>query len=136
MLVDGAALGRHIAPQSGQPLLQPSPAIDNQELRLAQPARDETGGVGGPRLAGLGPHILDRQQHLRPSWRTPSTTSSTIEVALRSSLTRTTVPSRIRRTIGSAASERAFQGFQSAFTLSPQPAHGIPRLRQGGLLIT
>ncbi len=44
-----------------------------------------------------------------PSWRTPSTTSSTIEVALRSSLTRTTVPSRIKRTIGSAASERAFQ---------------------------
>src|SRR6516225_5146358 len=31
MLVDGAALGRHIAPQSGQRLLQPSPAIDNQE---------------------------------------------------------------------------------------------------------
>ena len=36
MFVDRAALGRHIAPQSGQRLLQPSPAIDNQELRLAQ----------------------------------------------------------------------------------------------------
>ena len=37
-------------------------------------------------------------------------------MALRLSLTRTTVPSRIRRTIGSAASERAFQASQSAFT--------------------
>src|SRR6516225_6968101 len=34
-----------------------------------------------------------------PSSRTPSTTKSTIEVALRSSRTRTTVPSRIRRTV-------------------------------------
>jgi len=41
MLVDGAALGRHIAPQSSQRLLQPSPAIDNQEFRLAQLALDE-----------------------------------------------------------------------------------------------
>ena len=39
-----------------------------------------------------------------------------IEVALRSSRTHTTVPSRISRTIGSSASERAFQASQSAFT--------------------
>src|SRR5438067_9881552 len=64
MLVDGAALGRYIAPQSGQSLLQPSPAIDNQELRLAQPALDEIVEDGAPSLAGLATHILDRQQHL------------------------------------------------------------------------
>jgi hypothetical protein len=64
MLVDGAALGRHIAPQSGQRLLQPSPAIDNQELRLAQLALDEVVEDGPPSLAGLATHILDRQQHL------------------------------------------------------------------------
>ena len=45
------------------------------------------------------------------------TTSNEIAVALRSSRTRTTVPSRISRTIGSAASERAFQLCQSACTL-------------------
>src|ERR1700758_3522724 len=64
MLVDGTALGRHIAPQSGQRLLQPSPAIDNQELRLAQPPLDEIVDHGAPSLAGLAAHILDRQQHL------------------------------------------------------------------------
>ena len=35
-------------------------------------------------------------------------------VALRSSRTRTTVPSRISRTIGSSTSERAFQASQAA----------------------
>src|SRR5271168_2152304 len=45
------------------------------------------------------------------------TTSSEIEVALRSSRTRTTVPSRISRTIGSSASEREFHASQSPFTL-------------------
>src|ERR1035438_3600384 len=52
-----------------------------------------------------------------PSWRPPMTTSSEMEVALRSSRTRTTVPSRIRRTIGSSASEREFHASQSPFTL-------------------
>src|SRR5438876_10168181 len=64
MLVDGAALGRHIAPQSSQRLLQPSPAIDNQELRLAQLALDEVVEDGAPGVAGLATHILVRQQHL------------------------------------------------------------------------
>jgi len=42
------------------------------------------------------------------SSRTPMTTRSEIDVALRSSRNRTTVPSRISRTIGSLCSERAF----------------------------
>lgn len=41
MLVDRAALGRHVAPKGGQRLLQPSTAVDDQELWLAQPALDE-----------------------------------------------------------------------------------------------
>jgi len=45
------------------------------------------------------------------------TTSNEIAVALRSSRVRTTVPSRINRTIGSSASERAFHASQSLFTL-------------------
>jgi hypothetical protein len=40
-----------------------------------------------------------------------------MDVAFRSSRTRTTVPSRINRTIGSSASERPFQASQSPFTL-------------------
>ena len=51
-----------------------------------------------------------------PSSRTPITTSSEIEVAFRSRRTFTTVPSRIRRTIGSLASDRVFQASQSVFT--------------------
>src|SRR5881398_2976583 len=37
MLVDGAALGRHVAPQGRQRLLQPGPAIDNQKPWLDEP---------------------------------------------------------------------------------------------------
>lgn len=48
-----------------------------------------------------------------PSRRTPKTTSSEIEVALRSSRTRTTVPSRIKRTTSSLARLRLFQASQS-----------------------
>jgi hypothetical protein len=63
------------------------------------------------------PMLLIASSTFWPSARTPRTTSSEIEVALRSSRTRTTVPSRIRRTIGSPASERVFQASQSLFTL-------------------
>ena len=62
------------------------------------------------------PMFLTASNTFWPSARTPMTTSSEIDVALRSSRTRTTVPSRISRTIGSAASERAFQASQSPFT--------------------
>jgi hypothetical protein len=55
------------------------------------------------------PMLLIASSTFWPSARTPRTTSSEIEVALRSSRTRTTVPSRIKRTIGSPASERVFQ---------------------------
>jgi hypothetical protein len=69
-----------------------------------------------PGVAALPAHGLDREQHLL-TIRTPRTTSSEIAVALWSSRTSTTVPSRISRTTGSSASERAFQASRSAFTL-------------------
>jgi len=62
------------------------------------------------------PMFLAANSTFWPSSRTPSTTRSTIAVAFRSSRTRTTVPSRIRRMIGSSANERAFQASQSPFT--------------------
>ena len=34
VLVNRAALGRHVAPEPGQRLLQPAPAVNNQELWL------------------------------------------------------------------------------------------------------
>jgi len=64
VLVDRAALGWHVTPEGGQRPLQPSPAVDDQELRLAQPAPDEIVEHGAPRLPGLTSHILDGQQHL------------------------------------------------------------------------
>jgi hypothetical protein len=67
--------------------------------------------------ASLSPPMLrtDRRTFC-PSPRMPSTTSSEMLVAWRSSRTRTTVPSRISRTMSSSASERWFQASQSAFT--------------------
>ena len=73
----------------------------------------------------LHPCFLSASNTFWPSSRTPMTTSNDIEVALRSSRTRTTVPSRISRTIGSSASERAFQASQSAFTFRHHPAHRV-----------
>jgi hypothetical protein len=52
-----------------------------------------------------------------PSRRTPGTTSSEMSVALLSSRIRTTVPSRISRTMSSSASERRHQVSRSLFTL-------------------
>jgi hypothetical protein len=48
-----------------------------------------------------------------PSRRTPKTTSNEIAVALRSSRTRTTVPSRTSRTMFSSLSERRHHASQS-----------------------
>ena len=67
--------------------------------------------------AGRPPMLLIASNTFWPSARTPMTTRSEMEVALRSSRTRTTVPSRMSRTIGSSASERAFHASQSLFTL-------------------
>ena len=59
MLVDGAALGWHIAPQRGQRLLQPGSAVDHQELWPAQPALAKVVEHGAPSLAGFAAHVLD-----------------------------------------------------------------------------
>src|SRR5215472_295923 len=63
VLVDGAALPWHVAPEGGQCLLQPSAAVDDQKLWLAQPALDEIVENGAPCLAGLAAHVLRGQQH-------------------------------------------------------------------------
>src|SRR6516165_5310897 len=64
LLVNGAALGWHIAPERGQRLFQPGSAVDNQQLWPAQPALDQIVENHAPSLAGLATHVLDGQQHL------------------------------------------------------------------------
>jgi hypothetical protein len=76
------------------------------------------------------PMALTASKTFWPSERTPITTSSEIAVALRSSRTRTTVPSRISRVIGSSASERVFHASQSLH-LAAHPAHRV--LAQGSI---
>ena len=55
VLVDRAALCRHVAPEGGQCLLQPRTAVDDQKLWLAQPALDEIVENGAPRRAATAP---------------------------------------------------------------------------------
>src|ERR1019366_5527339 len=107
VLMNRAALHRHSVPDRGDGLVEPRRAIDNEEFGPTQPALDEVVQHSAPCLGALPAHaLLIASSTFWPSTRTPRTTRSEIEVALRSSRTRTTVPSRIRRTIGSSASER------------------------------
>jgi hypothetical protein len=134
VLVHRAALNRDVGPKCGQRLLEAGSAIDDDKLRRLQAAFDQIVEKGPPPPATLngfavrGPDGLRQAASLSPplfftasstfwpSWRTPSATKREIEVAFLSSRTRTTVPSRMRRMIGSSARERAFHPSQSPFT--------------------
>ena len=95
-------------------------AVDDDQLRRSQSAPDEIVRAAHARAAYAFPaHALDREQHLL-AVGAHAATSNEIEVALLSSRTRATVPSRISRTIGSSASERAFQASQSPFLVLRQ----------------
>src|SRR5262249_43330562 len=116
VLVNRAALGRHVAPEGGQCLLQPVPPSTIRNSGLRSPRLTRSSRTARHAALVSPPMFLAANSTFWPSSRTPSTTRSTIAVAFRSSRTRTTVPSRIRRMIGSAANERAFQASQSPFT--------------------
>ena len=64
VLVDGAALGRHLRPQRRQRLLQAGGAVDDQELGRLQPAGDEVVEQRPPGGLALAAHVPHRQQHL------------------------------------------------------------------------
>ena len=71
-----------------------------------------------------------------PSARTPSAISNEIEVALLSSRTRATVPSRISRTIGCSASERAEAervSRQVVYRVQEDPAKAEVMLNEWGM---
>jgi hypothetical protein len=96
----------------------PCRALDDEELGPSQTPLDEIVEDSAPCPGAFAAHALDREHTFWPSSRTPIATSSEMEVALRSSRTRTTVPSRMSRTIGSSASKRAFQASQGRATVA------------------
>src|ERR1700751_4798657 len=108
MLVNRAALDQNIRPKRGERFLKAGSAIGDDELRRLQAAFDEIIEERPPGSFAFSTHVLDRQE--------PRAMRSAIEVDFLSSLTRTTVPSRISRVIGSSVRERAFQAFQPPLT--------------------
>src|SRR6516165_10368309 len=125
VLVDGAALGGDIIPQRSQCLLQPGPAVDNQKLRLAQPALDQIVENGAPRRAGLATHVLDRQQHLLAVLANPEPDQEhnrggfAVEPNPHHGAVEDQADDRL-------VSERAHvPGIPIGFYLPPHPAHGI-----------
>src|SRR5437764_7593716 len=102
VLVDRAALGRHVAPEGGQRLLQPSAAVDNQKLWLRSPRLTRSSRTARHAALVSPPMFLTANSTFWPSSRTPSTTRSTIEVALRSRRTRTSAI-QDQRMIGTSA---------------------------------
>src|ERR1700745_610131 len=108
MLVNRAAWDQNLRPKRGERFLKAGSAIGDDELRRLQAAFDEIIEERPPGSFAFSTHVLDRQE--------PRAMRSEIEVDFLSSLTRTTVPSRISRVIGSSVRERAFQAPQSPFT--------------------
>jgi hypothetical protein len=112
------ALDRYAVPHRGDRILEPRRPVDDEKLGPPQATPDEIVEHRPPGLALLSPPmLLTASNAFWPSTRTPMTTSSEIAVALRSSRTRITVPSRMSHTIGSSANERASHASQSLFTL-------------------
>ena len=63
VLVDGAALDRHVVPHGGNRALKPRAAINDEEFRPPQAALDEIIEHGAPGLGALAAHLLDRQEN-------------------------------------------------------------------------
>jgi hypothetical protein len=74
------------------------------------------------------PHALDRKRQLFAIGAHAAHNKREIEVALRSSCTRTTVPSAMSRTIDSSASEWAFHASQSLLHNTPLTTFSLTAL--------
>ncbi len=109
-----AALGRHVRPQGCQGPAAPS-VIRNAGVR--SPRATSSSRMLRHAASLSPPMFLIDSSTFCPSRRTPSTTSSEMLVAFRSSRTRTTVPSRIRRTTSSPARSRRVHASQSVRSL-------------------
>ena len=107
MLVHRAPLCRHAFPDGSERLLEPRRAVHDDELGPAQARPMRSSRTARQASVVSPPMCLTASSTFWPSTRTPIATRSEIAVALRSSRTRTAVPSRISRTIGSSWRERA-----------------------------
>src|SRR5207342_2955882 len=86
------------------------------EFGRLQPAGDEVVEQRPPGGLALAAHVLHGEQHLLAVAAHVEDARSEIDAAFLSSRTRTTVPSRISRTMSSASSGRFDQASQSVFT--------------------
>ena len=66
LLVDGAALDRHVVPQARKRRLEALAAVDDDQLRLDQAARQELLEHGPPGGFAFTAHVTDRKHHLLP----------------------------------------------------------------------
>jgi hypothetical protein len=98
----GAALQRHVVPQTGERRLEALATVDHDTRSgLAMPPASRSSSTAREAALLSPPSFLIASTTFWPSRRTPSTISSEMAVALRSSRTLTTVPSRISRTMSS-----------------------------------
>src|SRR6202035_4221532 len=81
VLVNRAALGRHVAPERDQRLLQPLPPSTIRNSGLCSPRRTRSSRTASQASLVSPPMFLTASSTFWPSSRTPSTTRSTIEVA-------------------------------------------------------
>ena len=89
VLMNSAPLHRHAIPDGGDCFLQARRAIDDEKGRPPQATLDQIVENGAPGFGESPPMFLTASSTFWPSSRTPMTTSSEIDVALRSSRTRT-----------------------------------------------
>ena len=131
MFVHRAPLDQDIRPKRRKRLLEAWRTVDDHELRRLQATFDE---------------IVEKSPPGRPRFRRPCSSppgnffghpawyaerdQQRDRRRLLSSRTRTTVPSRINRMIGSAASERAFQASQSPFALRQTASWTVASLQR------
>ncbi len=111
------ALGRHLRPQRAKRLLQPGPAIGDEELGRAQAAGNQVVEDAAPRGFAPPSHIAHGQEQLLPVAAHAENDQRRDVRRLAIQPHRTTVPSRIRRTTSPPARWRRFQASQSALTL-------------------
>ena len=124
VLVNCAPLHRHAVPDGGDGLLQSRRTVDDGNSGRRRPRLIRSSSTVRQASVLSPPMLLIASSTFWPSARTPITTSSEIAVALRSSRTRTTVPSRMSRTIGSRPAS-ACPRLPVGLHLAPHPAHRV-----------
>ena len=82
MLVHSAALDRRVRPKRRERLIEAGAAIDNDQFRSSQAARDQVVEQSPPSRFALPTMFLIASSTFCPSTRTPNAISSQMDVAL------------------------------------------------------